>query len=193
MQGIDWTSVGQRIYTDTVSAFSQFATRHPGESCSHVCYQCDPHNGFVLLGFDTIANSLQVAKRRQEECLPHIREMLNTAPWQQEDAHRFLKSRSLMPMNLSSVDLAFQEEVIWEFPEWVNFASTDEYEARSRPDDFDRDYLRATLALCLWRVVERLDAERAFDRLPMARPCMVSYQDHDDVSVVLRVLNWPPA
>ena len=56
--------------------------------------------------------------------------------------------------------------------------------SQNRQDDYDRDSLRALLALCLWRVVERLETERAFDRLPMAQPCMVSYQDHGDVLVV---------
>ena len=193
MNGLDWTSIARRIYADTVSALSNFTARHPGVSCSHVSYHCDPHNGYVLLGFDTPTNSLRVAKRHQEERLPFIREMLNSGGSQQEDAHRFLKSQSLKPLNMSSAPLAFQEEVIWRFPEWVDFASTDEYEVQSQQDDYDRDYLRASLALCLWRVVERLETERAFDRLPMAQPCMVSYQDHGDVMVVLRVLNWPTA
>ena len=116
MNGLDWTSIAQRIYADTVSALSGFTARHPGESCSHISYHCDPHNGYVLLGFDTPTNSLRVAKRHQEDRLPFIREMLNTAGWQQEDAHRFLKGHGLQPLNLSSAHLAFQEEVNPDIP-----------------------------------------------------------------------------
>ena len=192
MTDIDWASVGERLYADTLTTFSRFSRDHPGEVCSHVSYHCDPHNGYVLLGFDTPANSLRVARRRQEQRLTHVREMLGRAPWQQRDAHRFLRTNSLLPLNLSSDELAFPEAAVWKFPEWDEFASSDAYEAASRGTDFDGDPLRAALALCLWRLVDRLAAERAFNELPLARPCLVSYQDHDGPLVGLRVLNFPP-
>jgi hypothetical protein len=194
MAGIDWASAGDRLYADTRAAFSRFPRKHPGEVCSHVSYHSDPHNGIVLLGFDTPANSLRVVRRIQQDRLQHARDMLGRAPWQQRDAHHFLKSWSLMPFNVSGDRLAFQQEVIWEFPEWVEFASADGYEALCRSDDYDGDYLVAGIALCLWRLVERLDAERAFDDLPLATPCLVSYDDHGTRALVgLRVLNLPPA
>lgn len=86
MTNIDWASVGERLYADTLATFSRFSLDHPGEVCSHVAYHSDPHSGYVLLGFDTPANSLRVARRWQEQKLPHVREMLERAPWQQRDA-----------------------------------------------------------------------------------------------------------
>lgn len=96
--------------------------------------------------------------------------MLERTPWQQEDAHRFLLRNSLLPLNLTDGDkLAFVEEVTWEFPEFADFADTEAYEelTRRKPDP---DPLRAGMALCLWRVVERLAADRAFEELPLAGP-----------------------
>ena len=188
----DWESAGQRLYVESRAAFTRFRRTHPIDTCSHVSYHCDPHNGYVLLGFDTPENSLRVARRRQDESLPHIREMLERTPWNQADAHRFLKRHSLLPINLSSDRLAFPEEAVWRFPEWVELAEhyAEEADSRGAAATGD-DPLRAAVALCVWRLVERLATDNAFDELPLARPCLVSYQDHDGPLVGLRIVNFP--
>src|SRR5687767_13126342 len=191
MEALDWDSVARRLYADTKSAVGRFAQKHAGETCSHVSYHGDPHNGYALLGFDTPANSMRVAQRRQQQSLPHVRDMLHNAPWQQQDAHRFLASHSLLPLNLSSDQLAFPEEIVWRFPEWTEYAERQADEAETRGGRYTGDDLRAALALCVWRVVERLDADKVFDGLPLARPCLVSYQDHEGPLAGLRVLNFP--
>ena len=177
----DWESVGELLYADSRAAFSRFSQKHLGTTCSHVSYHCDPDNGYALLGFDTPENSLRVARLRQDERLPHIREMLERTPWNQADAQRFLERQSLLPLNLSSDGLAFPEEVIWRFPKWLELAEryAEAAGARGANVTVDDDPLRAAVALCVWRQVERLDADKAFDALPLARPCLVSYQDHD--------------
>ncbi len=94
-----------------------------------------------------------------------------------------------MPWNLGAGAIAYPLAVRWEFPEWYLFAISDECPPQQPGDD---DYLTSAVALCLWRVVERLVADDAFASLPMGNPCVVSYCNHyDDEVVILRVLKWP--
>jgi hypothetical protein len=98
-----------------------------------------------------------------------------------------LKGLSIMPWNLGEGAIAYPGVLRWEFPEW--FSNSDERPPRRPGDD---NYLASAVALCLWRVVERLVSENAFAELPMGSPCVVSYCNHDDDKVViLRVLRWP--
>jgi len=61
----DWAAIADKLLADTRAAFDRFVERHPGETCSHVQYDCDPGNGHMSLGFDTPAASLAAARRHQ--------------------------------------------------------------------------------------------------------------------------------
>ena len=51
--------------------------------------------------------------------------------------------------------------------------------------------LEGRIIVTLWRVVERLVADKVFDGLQMSSPFRIAFCFHDDETIVLRLLNWP--
>lgn len=192
MEPPNWDPIVDQVFTETRKSIREFSERHPDEICSQInFFSVDLSGGFLSLGFDTPESAIRSAHQHYERRIADAREKL-TEPFWQRDAFSILKEMNLQVGNWDIDDVAYINEVDWEFEEVGEFAMSDDYPEPHKEGGYESDdYLQLSMALCVWRVVERLDNEKVFDLLPTTGQCVVSYCEHDQAYTIMRILNWP--
>ena len=73
---IDWTTSDDRLYNASIAAIGRFAVEHPGERVCYFAFETEPRYGYVLIGFDTLANNIRSIKRREAFAVDQRQKML---------------------------------------------------------------------------------------------------------------------
>jgi hypothetical protein len=184
---IDWHACDEKLHAASVAAIHRLAADKLDELICFFAFDSEPRYGYVLICFDTLANNIRSAMRREEFAIKQRQRMLKREDaW--ESAKYFLNSPVLTPFNTNSGDFAFSQYAKVAFPEWRELHERGDY-PESQPNQ--DDYLESSARLVLWRVAERLIAEKAFQSLLLASPFVVGYGIHDQEETILRILNWP--
>jgi hypothetical protein len=188
----DWAASDERLHAACVAALERFAAGHAGEAVCFFALYAEPLYGDVRIALDTLANNVRVVQEREAAAVAAREAQLRRA-----DAWKGVESGMIHPLNrpipsafnTDRKDFAYPDYARERFPEWEDVETWPEL------DDY-YPYLEPNVLLVLWRVAERLVAERAFAALELASPFMVGYGVHDDEAKVwrqniLRLLNWP--
>jgi hypothetical protein len=186
MATIDWNQAENLLMAETTKALQDFAEEYPGTKCCYFAFDSEPRYGDVLLCFDTTSNSQQSAQRRQQSAIDRRLKML-TGERAWEHASYFLKHPVLVPFGDDTGNFAFIGYREVSFPEWKQFADSTKYPSAKKNAD---DYLDGNFRILVWKVIERLVLERAFDCLSMSSPFMIGYGIHDQEMSIVRMLNW---
>jgi hypothetical protein len=179
----DWTTSDERLHAACVAAIGRFAVEHPGEAVCFFALYAAPLDGEAWLALDTLANSVRVAKERETKIVAgRATELRGADAWKQAKGR--LEQPMLYPFNMDRASFAHPHLAGVRFPEWD-----------TRPELNDWEYLSSNAWLVVWRVAERLVAERAFQSLTLAAPFIIGCGIDDDEDGfregVIRLLNWP--
>jgi hypothetical protein len=184
---VDWNVCDERLHAASLAAIRQFADEHPDEPICFFAFDTDPRYGYVLIAFDTFANNVRQAKIVEAFAIEERRKyLLSKDAWR--SAKYMLSSPVLGAFSTNSSGFAYPQYAEVQFPEWRQLAEQGSYPVGLAHED---NYLNSSVRLVLWRVAERLVAERAFDGLRLSSPFMVGYGIHDEAEAILRLLNWP--
>jgi hypothetical protein len=184
---IDWPACDERLHAASIAAIQRLASDKPDEPICYFAFDTEPRYGYVLISFDTLANNIRSAKRLEDFAIEQRQKWLDReGAW--ESAKYHLNSPRLAPFHTNSGSFAFPEYAKAAFPEWRELHERGGYPVSEPHQD---DYLESSARLVLWRVAERLIAEKAFQSLPLASPFIVGYSIHDQEETILRILNWP--
>ena len=185
--GIDWGTCDERLHAASTAAIRQFAGECPDEPICFFAFDTEPRYGYVLIAFDTLANNVRQSKALEAFANEQRRKYLTAAEaWR--SAKHMLSSPFLSAFSTNSGGFAYPQYAEVQFPEWTQLAEQGGYPVGLAHED---DYLDSSARLMLWRVAERLIADRAFDTLTLASPFMVGYGIRDEEEAILRLLNWP--
>jgi hypothetical protein len=185
---IDWQSLEDRLFEQSVVVIKQFAEEHPESICASFAYDTDPAEGYFLLSFDTAENSLRQAQTNEQRAIERRKRWLTqesswtVASYRSKNTH--VSDRS------PGVDcFAYHIYAELRFPELPAFKESENYPPGGLP--VEDDYIEGHVRIVLWRIIERLIADGAFMQLHLASPFHIGYQFHDEDLLVLRILNWP--
>ncbi len=185
----DWQSLEDRLYEQSRAVIQQFAAEHPDVTCSFFAYDTDPKEGYFLLGFDTLENSLHMAQENEQRAIKRRNQML-THEWSWRHARSFLHTPRLTDYSPDVSYFAYHMYAQLNFQELVDLSESDNYPQPH--NNIEDDYIEGNTRIILWKVVERLIASNIFDQLHLSTPFHVGYALHeDDQTTVLRILNWP--
>lgn len=184
----DWQAIEDRLFEGTQATIARFISEHPDVVCSFFAYDVDLDAGYFLPSFDTPENAIQQAQRQETWAIQTRNQMLNQV-W----SWRYARNPIQVPRVVSSspdVDyFAYHMYTELHFPELVQLRERADYPSKNNV--VENDYVEGNVYILLWKVVERLIADHAFDRLSLASPFSIGYQLHEDELRVLRILNWP--
>lgn len=185
---IDWDACDHKLHKASVAAIKAFSRENPDTEVCCFFFDCDEvQYGHIAISLDTPENNLETAKELEKFAIENRRSNLRgKTAWKNAKYH--LASPSVSPMNTNSGDFEFGEIADVEFPAWTKHAEANE--DAEKPDDVD-DYLESNARLVMWRVAEKLLAEKAFAPLKLASPFLVGFAIHEQEEVVVRILNWP--
>ena len=183
---IDWNKAEQRAVTETINAVRDFAAEHSDEECCYFAFDSDPQYGYVLLCFDTTDNSRRSAQAREHSAVERRKQTLSGEQAWEYSSH-FLRSPVLAPFGDDTGNFAFIGYRKLSFPDWDQFAQDPAYPAKKENCD---DWLEGHFRVLVWKVVERLVAEGAFDCLRKSSPFMIGYGIHDQEMSIVRMINW---
>jgi hypothetical protein len=183
MTELDWGRAEDLLFERSREIIRQFAQAHPTELLSFFAYTVDSEYTGVALNFDTPANSLRKAKAHQRYEVDH-RNRLFALAWGWENARYHVAHPT------TQID-DFNRQGPWKYKlvEFVPLAAWEEYFRSSE----EAPELEGRIISALWRVVDRLVEDKAFDGLRRAAPFRIGFGFHDDEMVVLRILDWPSA
>lgn len=184
----DWQSLEDRLYEQSRAVIQQFAAEHPAVTCSFFAYDTDPQEGYFLLGFDTLENSLRMAQENEQRAIKQRNEML-TQDWSWRTAHFMLQFPRVTDYSPDIGYFAYPTYAQIDFQELADLSESDNYPQRQ--NNIEDDYIDGNVQIVLWKVIERLIVDEAFAPLHLSAPFHVGYQLHTDGLVVLRILNWP--
>jgi hypothetical protein len=179
----DWALAEELLFERSQTAIQDFGREHPGESISLFAYVVDSLFTGVSLNFDTAANSLSEAKRRQRREVEERNRLLSSAGgWEQARYRVAHPSRQIFDFN---------HKGSWHY-ERVEFVPLHEWEAFFEGiDDQGAVELEGRVIAALWRVVDRLVDAKSFDGLRRVAPFRIGFELHGEELVVLRILDWP--
>lgn len=183
----DWHVDEETLYIATRTTLRRFRQEQGSTIISMLCFDTEPHAGYVLIDLETSAHALaQNRKRavlRQEQRLALLSKVDAWKLAEYEIEHE-------QPTDYGpSGPYAFEEYGHAEFPSWEDFSYRENYPDH---DPVHRtDFLEGHVRLILWRVIDRLVAEDAFDGMPLNAPFRLCYQFHDKPAVTVRIINWP--
>lgn len=183
-----WEVSERDLHEATLAAIARFARTSPRAVVCSFFFDCDePRYGRMAISLDTLENNVRSAKKQEQRAVERRRKNLSgKLTWQW--AKYQLRTPVLSPFNTNGGDFAFQQFAVVEFPAWRKLAKKGGYPVGAAHED---DYLESNARLVIWRVIERLVADGAFEPLTLAAPFMVGYSIHDQESAILRLLNWP--
>lgn len=183
----DWKKAEHLLTDASVETIKLFATENDKIECCHFAFDSEPCYGYVFLCFDTTANSLVSSKASESRLVERRLQMLaEEDSWR--NANYFLNTPELVPFGDNTGDFEFASYREIKFPEWQVYAEDPDYPSKQENED---DYLEGNFRILVWRVVERLVRDNAFDCLKKSAPFLVSYGLHDQEQRIIRILNWP--
>lgn len=184
---MDWQHIEHHLFEESKRIISAFAREYPEIVCSFFAFDADPCYGYFHVCFDSYENSVQAAKQNEQEAIDRRKNMLQgTTAW--KHAKYFSSDPRVTDY---SPDVGYFAHHMYQevsFQEMEDLGRSDDYPQREEHED---DYLEGNTRIVLWKVIERLIADHAFDQLHLTSPFRVGYQLHDQELVVLRILNWP--
>lgn len=187
MANLDWKQAEEKLVIESTNAVRCFAAEHTDLECCYFAFDSAPRYGHVLLCFDTTENSRKSAQERELSAIERRNRTL-TAEYAWENASHKLRCPALAPFGDDTGDFAFISYREIKFPEWQQFAESKDYPAQKENTD---DFLEGHFRILIWRVIERLIAEKVFDCLrKKSSPFMIGYGIHDQEMSIVRMLNW---
>jgi hypothetical protein len=187
----DWQAAEELLLERSQAIIRQFAQEHPGEVFSIFAYSVDSMYTGVGINFDTLTNSLRKAKAKQRYEINYRNQILaSDRGWQ--DAQYLLKGRT------REID-DFNRDGPWKYPvvafvelvAWEQFFNRPGWDANAIDSDILAKELDGRISATLWRVVDRLLENHAFDGLQRAAPFHVLMGFHDEPMIVMRIVDWP--
>jgi hypothetical protein len=187
MKESDWDLYLERLVQETKSATEQFAAEHADEEVCYFAFDSEPRYGYVLTCFNTSRASLEFTRKQLAYHTQYRRRLLEDPIWF-DNAHYKAKAHALLPFCNNTGDFAYQEFTRIDFPEWQEYAESDDY---PHSDDEDEDYLLNRVARLFCRATDLLVERRSFNKLRLARPFLIGFGFHDHDQYVLHILNLP--
>lgn len=184
----DWQVIEDRLFEESRTTIVRFASEHPDTICSFFAYDVDLDAGYFLPSFDTPENAIHQAQRQEAWAIQTRNQMLNQA-WSWRYASNPIKVPHVVSSSPDVGYFAYHMYAELHFPELIQLRENADYPPKNNP--IENDYVEGNVYILLWKVVERLIASHAFDRLSLASPFLIGYEFHEDELFVLRILNWP--
>ena len=184
----DWQTIEDRLFEESQTTIVQFALEHPDVICSFFAYGVDLDAGYFLPSFDTPENSIRQAQRQEAWAIQSRNQMLNQ-DWSWRYASNTIKVPRLVGHSPGIDSFAYHMYAELYFSELVQLRENANYPSKN--NEIENDYVDGNVYILLWKVVERLIASHAFDRLSLATPFLIGSEFHEDELRVLRILNWP--
>lgn len=181
---VDWQGIEDRLLAFSMDTIRRFASEHPKEVCSFFAYDVDLP--FFLPSFDTPENALRVAQQTEQNAIARRAKML-TLPTAWRGARHFSTSPPVLDYSYSTGHFAYHIFADIKIDELEDLQLAEDYPQDEAADD----YAVGKTRIVLWRVIERLIDSGELRHLPLASPCRLGYQMHDNELTVLRILNWP--
>jgi hypothetical protein len=183
----DWNEVEELLFETSKEAIKEFNQEHPDEVCSFFAYDVDVPYDTFRISFETITNSLRVAKEEAFETIELRKKSLNKHQiWR--TAYRYLDQKSVTAYSPDVGYFLYHNYKIAKLDNWDIYYDNDSLPQNKQYED---DYLGGNIKIVLWKVIENLVESGDFELLNLASPFFVGYQFHSDALVTLRILNWP--
>jgi hypothetical protein len=183
----DWQSVEDQLYIHSRAEIKTFADAHMSETVSFFAFNSVYYEGYFQLCFDTLSNSLEIARRTEGHAIDRRMKMLST-----DEAWR---GAAYFITNPAVVDYAQETgDFIYCLPSGLLVNQIhDMFLGGNYPggEEGNDDYIAGNTLIVLWKTVERLIAANAFADFKLASPFRVGCQLSGNPLVVLRILNWP--
>src|SRR5689334_20736969 len=106
MTSPDWKAAELRLVEESIRAIQAFAAEHCDVESCYFAFDSEPRYGYVLLCFDTTANSLRSAKSMESFAIERRQQMLSKGDSWQHAGH-FLTTPVLSPFGGDTGDFAF--------------------------------------------------------------------------------------
>jgi hypothetical protein len=179
----DWRQAEERLFERSRTAIQDFGREHSSESFSLFAYVVDSLFTGVSFNFDTAANSLSEAKRRQRrEVEDRNRLFASARGWEQARYRVAHPPRQIHDFNHQG-PWRYERVEFVPLPEWGGFFAG--------IDDQGAVELEGRVIAAFWRVVDRLVQAKAFDGLRRVAPFRIGFELYGEEFVVLRILDWP--
>ena len=178
----------EKLYKAAIRAIKAFGKEEPNTEVR--CFFLDSDDveyGRVGVSIDSASNNSDVSldsfkstkKNRRAACK-------GKRAW--ELAKHGLSCPPLAVYSTDSGDFDFCEFAEVDLPGWRKVAKKNGVE---ETDDGDDNYLEGNARISMWRTIERLVKERAFDSLKTGSPFFVGFSFHDEEPTTVDILNWP--
>jgi hypothetical protein len=180
----DW-DVAEALLTEAGrNAIENFSANHTAEPCCFCAFSVDYCFGDVVICFDTIDNSLLHAKRHEAHTL-NARDTALRGERGWENAKYYLQRSWLCSYNPHTTDFKYPDFTRVHFSDWEGYFGDDQLS--ELPDPLGH------IIVLMHKVIDKLVADRSFDRLSMSSPFRLGVEfPRDDLGlVVMRLLNWP--
>ena len=180
----DWDAAEALLVDEGKKAIENFSVGQPAEACSCFAFSVDYCFGDVVICFDTNDNSLLHAKRHEARTLKAWDTAL-AAERGWENAQYYILRNQLCSHNPHTADFQHPDFASLQLSDWEGYFGNDQLP--DKPDPLGH------VIVLMHKVVGRLVAAHAFDRLVMSSPFRVGVEfPRDDLGlVVMRLLNWP--
>ncbi|QDV25853.1 hypothetical protein [Aureliella helgolandensis] len=179
----------EKLYKAAIRAIKAFCKEEPTTEVR--CFFLDSDDvayGRVGISIDSVSNNSDVCldsfkstkKSRRATCK-------GKRAW--ELAKHGLNCPSLEIYNTDSGDFDFGEFAEVDLSEWRKIAKKNGVEKSD--EDGDDSYIEGNARISMWRTIERLVKERAFDSMKTSSPFFVGFSFHDDGPTTVDILKWP--
>jgi hypothetical protein len=181
-----WDKVAEQLYQYTVATIRRLEAEHADDVFCCFAYAVDTMVGKFQLCFDTLHNSVYLAKEQEkEEAERRQRNLAHHLAWRSAAT---ICGVPVTPYTQSTQAFAYTQYSELVFSDWEEFTWSEDYPKFSERDD---DYLEGNANIVISRVIERLVEGNEFSRLRLAQPFYIGHEFHERGLTVMRILNWP--
>ncbi len=188
MKEPNWDTAYSRLLEESREAIARFRIEHPEVTVSDFWFDSEPRYGYVMIALNSEDSAIRFAKEQYDYHVAYRRKLFTEQLKTWLDCAIFqLSVHSVSQVCTNSGDFDFPDFAEVLFPEWQEFAESDDY---PQSEDSDRDFLKCRVGYTFWRVLEQLVAEDAFRDLHLASPTRVGFAFHDGPELTQYLINW---